>query len=98
MGLPFYQVDVPISTTAGLSGRHVFTGPADSCSSALRIAHEAWDAAHTAQQTGLEIPDTRPDGWTANGYRPGWEPDWPAATAGRWDHLTIRLRFTDAEQ
>ena len=85
MGLPYYEVDVPISTAAGLSGTHVFTGPADSRSAAVRIAHEVYDAARAAQEAGLEIPGKRPDGWGARGYRPGWELDWPAATAGQWN-------------
>ncbi|MGW1364545.1 hypothetical protein ACWCQP_44970 [Streptomyces chartreusis] len=86
MGLPYFEVDVPITSTAqpGLSGVHVFTGPADSSSAALRNAREAYDAARAAQEAGLEIPGTRPDGWGARGYRPGWEPNWIAATAGPW--------------
>ncbi|MFJ9634852.1 hypothetical protein ACIRU8_44900 [Streptomyces sp. NPDC101175] len=42
MGLPYYEVDVPIRSTddPGLSGMHILTGPADSCSAAVRIAHE----------------------------------------------------------
>ncbi|WP_316784542.1 hypothetical protein [Streptomyces sasae] len=81
-----YEVDVSIRsiTLPGLSGVHVFTGPADSRSAALRLAHEVYDAARAAQETGLEVPGTQQDGWTANGYRPGWEPDWLSATAGRW--------------
>ncbi|MFF7987008.1 hypothetical protein ACFZDK_49380 [Streptomyces sp. NPDC007901] len=88
MGLPVYEVDVPIRsiTLPGLSGVHVFTGPADSRSAALRIAHEAYAAARAAQEAGLEIPGKRPDGWGARGYRPGWEADWLSATAGRWNN------------
>ncbi|GGX58410.1 hypothetical protein [Streptomyces chartreusis] len=87
MGLPYYEVDVPITYTAQPSrrGMHVFTGAAESRSAAVQAAHEVHDAAHAAQQAGLEIPGPRPDGWVARGYRPGWEPDWPAATAGRWN-------------
>lgn len=42
MGLPYYEVDVPISSTTqpGLTGVHIFAGPADSRSAAVRIAHE----------------------------------------------------------
>ncbi|MFH9425491.1 hypothetical protein [Streptomyces sp. NPDC017529] len=83
--LPYYEVDVPIRNTAGLSGVHVFTGRADSRSAAARIAHAVYDAARAAQQAGGEIPRRRPDGWGARGYRPGWEPDWQAATVGRWN-------------
>ncbi|MEV4874337.1 hypothetical protein [Streptomyces syringium] len=64
---------------------HVFTGHADSRSAAVRIAHEVYDQATAAQQARLEVPGRRPDGWTARGYRPGWELDWKAATAGRWN-------------
>ncbi|MDP9954292.1 hypothetical protein [Streptomyces vinaceus] len=67
-----------------VTGLHVFTGRADSRSAAVRIAHEVYDAARAATEAGLEIPHGRPDGWGACGYRPGWELDWPAATAGRW--------------
>jgi hypothetical protein len=97
MSLPVYEVDVPIRSTIqpGLSGVHVFTGPADSRSAALRIAHEVYDAARAAQEAGLEIADKRPDGWTANGYRPGWEADWLSAMAGRWDDPHSWLRVSD---
>ncbi|MGI5484719.1 hypothetical protein [Streptomyces lavendofoliae] len=47
--LPLYEVDVPITNTAGLRGVHVFTGHADSRSAAVRIAHEVYQAAHAAQ-------------------------------------------------
>lgn len=87
MHLPYYEVDVPIRSTTqpGLRGVHVFTGPADSRSAALRIAHEAYDAARAAQEAEVESADKELDGWTANGYRPGWEADWVAATAARWN-------------
>ncbi|MET9438099.1 hypothetical protein [Streptomyces sp. NPDC006551] len=79
----FYEVDVPIHDTANpaLRGLHVFTGEADSPTTALRRAHEVYDAAHTA---GLEIPGKQPDSWGASGLRPGWEMEWTAAKAGRW--------------
>ncbi|MGX1913607.1 hypothetical protein ACWIID_32910 [Streptomyces phaeochromogenes] len=97
MPLPFFEVDVPIKSTdqPGLHGVHVFTGPADSRSSAVRIAHEVYDAARAAQQAGLEIPGKRPDGWGARGYRPGWEPDWLSAMAGRWNDPYSWLRVSD---
>ncbi|OLZ59448.1 hypothetical protein AV521_45305 [Streptomyces sp. IMTB 2501] len=44
---------------------------------------EAADATRAAQEAGLEIPDKQPDGRGARGFRPGWEPGWPAATARR---------------
>ncbi|MBK3567830.1 hypothetical protein [Streptomyces sp. MBT62] len=86
MPLPFYEVDVPISNPAqpGLSGVHVFTGPAASTGEAVRLAHGAYTDAVAAQQAGLEIPRRRPEGWSARAVRPGWEPDWPAASAGPW--------------
>ncbi|MEW1548437.1 hypothetical protein [Streptomyces tsukubensis] len=68
----------------GVRGLHIFTGRADSRSSALRIAHEVYEAARAAAEAGTEVPHGRPDGWGARGYRPGWELDWPAATAARW--------------
>ncbi|MEU6353187.1 hypothetical protein ABZ896_28325 [Streptomyces sp. NPDC047072] len=97
MGLPYYEVDVPISSTTqpGLTGVHIFAGPADSRSAAVRIAHEVYDAARAAQEAGLEIPGKRPDGWGASGYRPGWEPDWLSAMAGRWDDPYSWLRVSD---
>lgn len=95
MGLPMFEVDVPISTTTGLSGTHVFTGHADSRSAALRIAHKVYDAARAAQQAGLEIPHGRPDGWGGCGYRPGWQLDWPAATAGLWNNPYRLSRLAD---
>ncbi|MFB6945570.1 hypothetical protein ACFWGL_36575 [Streptomyces sp. NPDC060286] len=86
MPLPFFEVDVPIRSTEqpGVRGLHVFTGQADSCSAAVRIAHEVYDAARAATEAGLEIPHGWPDGWGGCGYRPGWELDWPAAKAGPW--------------
>ncbi|MDX3132190.1 hypothetical protein PV367_20870 [Streptomyces europaeiscabiei] len=97
MTLPYFEVDVPIRSTAqpGLSGVHVFTGRADSRSAAVRIAHEVYDAARAAREAGLEIPHGRPDGWGACGYRPGWEPDWKAATAGRWNNPYSWVRVGD---
>ncbi|MFJ3673711.1 hypothetical protein ACIPSE_45440 [Streptomyces sp. NPDC090106] len=95
MPLPFFEVDVPITSTDGLRGVHVFTGHADSHTSAVRIAHEVYDAARAAQEAGLEIPRVRPDGWGARGYRPGWEPDWLSATAGRWNSPHSWLRASD---
>ncbi|MEU7195717.1 hypothetical protein AB0B04_19620 [Streptomyces xinghaiensis] len=84
MPLPLYEVDVPIRSTTGLRGVHVFTGRAGSRRAAVRAAHEAYDAARAAAATGREVPRVRPNGWGARGYRPGWELDWTAATAGRW--------------
>lgn len=83
----FYEVDVPIHdiTDPALRGLHVFTGEADSPTTALRRAHEVYDAALTAQQAGREIPGKQPDSWGARGLRPGWELEWPAATAGPWN-------------
>ncbi|MEU8695814.1 hypothetical protein [Streptomyces sp. NPDC048665] len=74
---------------------HVFTGPADSRSAAVRITHEVYDAARAAQQDGLAIPGKRPDGWGATGHRPGWEPDWLSAMAGRWNDPYSWLRVSD---
>lgn len=81
-----HEVDVPIRSTETptLRGVHVFTGLADSRSAAVRIAHEVYDAAREAAEAGREIPHGRPDGWGACGYRPGWELEWPAATAAPW--------------
>ncbi|WP_331759409.1 hypothetical protein [Streptomyces sp. NBC_01579] len=86
MAFPYFEVDVPIRSTETprLSGVHVFTGRADSRRAAVQAAHEVYDAARAARAAGLEIPHGRPDGGGARGYRPGWELDWPAATAGRW--------------
>ncbi|MFJ3505037.1 hypothetical protein [Streptomyces sp. NPDC090135] len=63
---------------------HVFTGEADSPTTALRRAHEVHDAALAAQQAGLEIPAKQPENWGAPGLRPGWQMEWTAATAGPW--------------
>ncbi|MGR4884034.1 hypothetical protein ACIPUC_32095 [Streptomyces sp. LARHCF249] len=81
---PYFEVDVPIRSTAGLRGVHVFTGRADSSSAAVKAAHEVYDEARAATEAGLEILHGRPDGWGACGYRPGWELDWAAAKAGPW--------------
>ncbi|MEU8622690.1 hypothetical protein [Streptomyces sp. NPDC048623] len=82
----FFEVDVPIHDTANpaLKGLHVFTGVADSPATALRRAHEVYDAALAARTAGLEVPGRQPDGWGASGIRPGWELEWTAAKAGRW--------------
>ena len=85
MNLPLFEVDVPITNITGARGVHVFAGRADSCSAAVQAAHEVYDQAAAARQAGAEIRNIRPDGWTARGYRPGWELDWQAATAGCWD-------------
>ncbi|MEU3620082.1 hypothetical protein ABZ725_48560 [Streptomyces sp. NPDC006872] len=97
MGLPYFEVDVPNRSTdqPSLSGVHAFTGPADSRSAAVRIAHEVYDAARAAQEAGLAIPGKRPDGWGARGYRSGWELDWPAATASRWNNPYRWVRAAD---
>ncbi|MFF5131044.1 hypothetical protein ACFY41_29490 [Streptomyces syringium] len=99
MSLPYFEVDVPIRSTEapGLRGLHVFTGRADSRSAAVRIAHEVYDAAHAARQAGLEIPGKQPDGWAARGYRTGWELDWKAATAGRWNDPYSWARADDGD-
>ncbi|MCA6091824.1 hypothetical protein LE181_06545 [Streptomyces sp. SCA3-4] len=34
---------------------------------------------------GLHVLTGQADGWGACGVRPGREPDWPAATIGRWN-------------
>ncbi|MEW2497564.1 hypothetical protein AB0942_29115 [Streptomyces nodosus] len=82
----FYEVDVPIHDTANPArrGLHVFTGEADSPTTALRRAHEVYDAALAAHTAGLEIPGKQPDSWGARGLRPGWQMEWPAAKAGPW--------------
>ncbi|MFI5621736.1 hypothetical protein [Streptomyces sp. NPDC051567] len=86
MTLRYFEVDVPIHSTAtpGLHGVHVFTGRADNETTAVQAAHEAYDAARAARESGREIPHGQPDGWGARGYRPGWELDWPAAKAAPW--------------
>ena len=48
-------------------------------SAALRAAQEVYDAARAAAEAGHEIPHGGSGGWSACGYRPGWELDWPAA-------------------
>lgn len=91
----FYEVDVPIhdTTNPALRGLHVFTGEADSPATALRRAHEVYDAALAARTAGLEIPGKQPDSWGARGLRPGWAMEWTAATAGRWhDPLSCTTR------
>ncbi|MFF0337900.1 hypothetical protein ACFYUM_35585 [Streptomyces fimicarius] len=82
----FFEVDVPIHNAANpaLRGLHVFTGEADSPTTALRRAHEVYDAALAAHTAGLEIPGKQPDSWGARGLRPGWELEWPDAKAGPW--------------
>ena len=83
---PYYEVDVPIRSTEAPARRgvHIFTGCAGSCAAAVPAAHEFYDAARTAAEAGCEIPHGRPDGWCCCGYRPGWDLDWSAATAGPW--------------
>ncbi|MGW1412526.1 hypothetical protein [Streptomyces sp. NPDC002403] len=83
-----YEVDVPIHDTANPArrGRHVFTGVADSPTTALRRAHEVYDTALAAHTAGRANPGKQPDRWGAAGLRPGWELEWPAATAGRWNN------------
>ncbi|MFJ8848519.1 hypothetical protein ACIRFF_37170 [Streptomyces cyaneofuscatus] len=83
---PYYEVDVPIrnTETPARRGVHVFTGWADSRAAAVQAAHAAYDVARTAAEAGREIPHGRADGWCCCGYRPGWELDWSAATAGPW--------------
>ncbi|MFE1884167.1 hypothetical protein [Streptomyces diastatochromogenes] len=56
-----------------------------------------YDAALAAQQAGLENPRKRSDGWAARGLRPGWELDWKAATAGRWNDPYSWVRVSDFE-
>ncbi|MEU6019508.1 hypothetical protein ABZ826_37685 [Streptomyces sp. NPDC047515] len=97
MTLPYFQVDVPIHNDSGLSGVHIFTGRADSRSTAVRLAHEVYDTALAAQQAGLEMPGKRPDGWGARGVRLGWELDWKAATAGRWNDPNGWTRADDGD-
>ncbi|MET8572292.1 hypothetical protein [Streptomyces sp. NPDC004783] len=67
-----------------VTGLHVFTGEADSLTTALRRAHEVYDAALAAHTAGLEIPGKQPDSWGARGLRPGWQMEWPAAKASPW--------------
>ncbi|WP_432038664.1 hypothetical protein [Streptomyces cucumeris] len=84
----FYEVDVPIHKipNPALRGLHVFTGEAGSPTTALRRAHEVYDAALAAQQAALEIPGKQPDGWGARGLRHGWEMEWTAAKADGWNN------------
>ncbi|MGW3060641.1 hypothetical protein ACWC98_32575 [Streptomyces goshikiensis] len=93
-----YEVDVPIHDTAhpDRRGVHIFTGVADSPAAALRRAHEVYDAALAAHTAGHEIPGKQPDQWGVAGLRPGWQMEWPAATASLWNNpssWTIRADF-----
>ncbi|GAA3809873.1 hypothetical protein [Streptomyces chiangmaiensis] len=97
MALAVYEVDVPTTNGNGRRGVHIFTGQADSPASALRHAQEVHAAAVAAQRSGLEVPRMQPDGWGARGTRPGWEPDWSAATAGRWSVPQSFVRVCDVE-
>ncbi|MCX5207605.1 hypothetical protein OG897_40150 [Streptomyces sp. NBC_00237] len=87
MALHRFEVDVPIHSlsTPALTGVHVFVGLADSPATALRRAHEAYDAALTAQQTGQKMPGMQAGDWGARGLRTGWELEWPAATTSYWN-------------
>ncbi|GAA5215852.1 hypothetical protein GCM10023323_66540 [Streptomyces thinghirensis] len=49
MVLLYDEVSVPMRSTTGASGVHVFTGRADSRSAAIRIARDTYPSAHTAQ-------------------------------------------------
>ncbi|WP_211831868.1 MULTISPECIES: hypothetical protein [Streptomyces violaceusniger group] len=91
MDLPVHEVDVPIRNTAqpGLSGVHVFTGPADSRSTADGAPRRA------AGRTRTPPSGKRPDRWNARSYRPDWELDWPATTVGRWNDPYSRVRAAD---
>ncbi|MFD8821014.1 hypothetical protein ACFV1C_01365 [Streptomyces sp. NPDC059605] len=82
----FYEVDVPIHDPAdpARKGLHVFTGEADSPTTALRRAHEVYDAALAAHTASLKVPGKQPDSWGAAGLRPGWQMEWTAAKAGPW--------------
>ncbi|KOX19220.1 MULTISPECIES: hypothetical protein [unclassified Streptomyces] len=88
MAQVYFQVNVPIrnSVQPEQCGLHVFTGPADTWSEALRIARETCDAAAAARDAGSALPRRRPDGWGARGLRPGWVFDWTAATVDAWEH------------
>ncbi|MFI6881135.1 hypothetical protein ACIBL6_47595 [Streptomyces sp. NPDC050400] len=78
----YFEVDVPIRhVSSGQRGLHIFTGWAKDAAAAIQAAHAAYDAARAASEAGQEIPYPGPDGWSACGFRPGWELDWPAATA-----------------
>ncbi|MEU3605503.1 hypothetical protein AB0E83_08600 [Streptomyces sp. NPDC035033] len=85
--MTYYEVNVPMRSTAGNSGVHVFTGMATDPAAAVRIAEQTYRAAQEAQQAGRTVPGKRPDGWGARGYRPGWQLDWRAATAAPWRDL-----------
>jgi hypothetical protein len=87
MTMRYYEVSVPMRSSTGADGVHVFTGVADSCRAAIQIARDTYDEAHAAQQAGVEAAGKRPGGWGVRGYRPGWELDWRAATAVHLDHL-----------
>lgn len=63
---------------------HVFTGIAHSPAAALRRAHEVYDAALAVHTAGHAIPGKQLDQWGARGLRPGWQMEWPAATASLW--------------
>ncbi|MFJ3085476.1 hypothetical protein [Streptomyces sp. NPDC086838] len=88
MAQAYYQVNVPIRNSGrpGQRGLHIFTGPADTWSDALRIARETCATATAAQQAGFPLPRRRPDGWGARGLRPGWVFDWTAATVDAWPY------------
>ncbi|MDT0489218.1 hypothetical protein ACPEIF_13415 [Streptomyces sp. NPDC012600] len=84
----YFQVDVPTRNSAQPErcGLHVFTGPAETESEALRIAREACEAAVAAREAGFAVPRRSPDGWGARGVRSGWVLDWAAATVAVWEH------------
>ncbi|GAA3486459.1 hypothetical protein [Streptomyces cremeus] len=87
----YFQVNVPIRNSAqpDQCGLHVFTGPADTWTEALRIAREACDSAIAAQRAGDALPRRRSGGWGARGLRPGWVFDWSAATVDAWESDTM---------
>ncbi|MFE7948229.1 hypothetical protein [Streptomyces sp. NPDC057426] len=95
--LPYFEVDVPIRNTArpGEQGWHVFTGQADSKTTAVRIAREVYDQAFDAAKSGAQMPGRRPDGWGVRGLRPGWELDWPGAIAHLWGDPHSWTRVSD---
>ncbi|MER5886956.1 hypothetical protein ABT160_24295 [Streptomyces sp. NPDC001941] len=85
--MPFhviYEVDVPIhrSDDPDQRGLHVFTGEADSPTTALQFAHAAYDAALTGHTS--PVPNGEPSGWRVRGARPGWDLEWDAATVTPW--------------
>ncbi|SED82569.1 hypothetical protein SAMN05216483_4631 [Streptomyces sp. 2131.1] len=88
MAQAYYQVNVPIRNSGRPEqrGLHIFTGPADTWSDALRIARETCATATAAQQAGFPLPRRRPDGWGAGSPRPGWVFDWTAATVDAWPY------------